>query len=63
MSAVPHAIPSRAFVELFIDFLDDLRKAQTVADVNLAAGIALLELTDQYPDGLGQIIHLPFNAS
>ena len=69
MSAAPqpqevrhHAVPSRSFCEFFVDFLDELRKCQTMTDVNLAAGVALAELACQNPEGFGQVLHLPFNS-
>jgi len=57
-----HAQRYGALVDLFSSFLDDVRQATSMVDVNLAAGIALqalLGLAEHAPDQLGQVINLP----
>lgn len=64
---VPGLVPGyycAAIGAVLIDLLDEMKRATSLVDVNIAAGIAaaeLVHLLGQSPEQAGQLIQLPFN--
>jgi len=50
---------------VLVGFMDEARKARSLADVNVAAGMCLEELvaTSKGPDQLGELVHLPLEPT
>ena len=65
-SAQPNLQPEQNYAlgGVLLNLLDELRRATSLVDVNIAAGIAMVELAQLLghgPEQASQLIQLPFN--
>lgn len=64
VATLPTAL-SRGIGEALLKFFDETRRATSLVDVNIAAGMMMVDLADllgHSPEQTAQLIQLPFNA-